>query len=209
MTRAFHSLSRTALAAFVAAAAFGAPAMSQSNEQALIEALRAKPTRGVQPARTEAELAADAQAQKVIESLKSKALRGLSASVEERQQVAAITETKSAQSVDVEVMFKFNSAELMPGAEAELDKIGRALKDGQLAAADMLVAGHTDAKGTDPYNLKLSQRRAEVVRDYLIKKHGVTAEKLIPVGFGREKLKEPAHPFADKNRRVQVVNLSK
>lgn len=68
------------------------------------------------------------------------------------------------------------------------------------------VAGHTDNRGSDKYNLKLSQRRAEAVRTYLISK-GIAADRLTAKGYGE------SQPVADnatdegrfKNRRVELI----
>jgi outer membrane protein OmpA-like peptidoglycan-associated protein len=70
------------------------------------------------------------------------------------------------------------------------------------------VEGHTDSKGSDAYNIKLSQRRANAVRDYLIA-HGVEADRLVAVGYGETR------PVADngtaegraRNRRVEFTIL--
>ncbi|MEO0183664.1 MAG: OmpA family protein, partial [candidate division WOR-3 bacterium] len=71
------------------------------------------------------------------------------------------------------------------------------------------IQGHTDDIGADAYNLKLSQKRAEAVRDYLINKHMIEPVRLIPVGYGERR------PIADnsteegrrKNRRVEFLIL--
>jgi len=70
------------------------------------------------------------------------------------------------------------------------------------------VAGHTDSMGSDAYNMKLSQRRAEAVRNFLISR-GVAADRLTAKGYGE------AQPVADnateegrfKNRRVELIPL--
>ncbi|MHB1185981.1 OmpA family protein [Thiobacillus sp.] len=70
------------------------------------------------------------------------------------------------------------------------------------------VAGHTDSRGSDEYNMSLSQRRAEAVRNYLISK-GIAADRLSAKGYGE------SQPVADnatdegrfKNRRVELVPL--
>jgi outer membrane protein OmpA-like peptidoglycan-associated protein len=68
------------------------------------------------------------------------------------------------------------------------------------------INGYTDAKGSSDYNLGLSQRRADAVRHVLIEQFRLPANTLIPIGFGKEQLKFPEQPFADLNRRVQIVN---
>ncbi len=68
------------------------------------------------------------------------------------------------------------------------------------------VQGHTDKQGSDASNKKLSQRRADAVRTYLIKK-GIEAERLTAVGYGEERLVDQAdtEEAHQKNRRVQFI----
>src|SRR5271156_2618477 len=61
------------------------------------------------------------------------------------------------------VTFEFNSATLTPLARATLDRIGDALRDPTIDDVKLHVEGHTDAKGSFPYNQTLSERRAEAV----------------------------------------------
>jgi outer membrane protein OmpA-like peptidoglycan-associated protein len=86
--------------------------------------------------------------------------------------------------------------------------LGRALSDARLAGDSFLIAGHTDSKGGDDYNLGLSQKRAEAVRQHLIANFGIDGAKLVAKGMGPTHLKVPGQPLAAENRRVQIVNLS-
>ena len=70
-----------------------------------------------------------------------------------------------------------------------------------------MVAGHTDAAGGESYNQDLSERRADAIKRYLVDKYGIASSDLVTVGYGKSKLKDPANPMADANRRVQVVNM--
>ncbi len=89
------------------------------------------------------------------------------------------------------VDFAVNSAELTPESDQVLDNAARQLK----LYPDLVieVRGYTDSTGTPPYNVKLSQRRAESVMSYL-KAHGVT-NRLTAKGFGE------ADPIADNKTR--------
>jgi len=100
------------------------------------------------------------------------------------------------------VQFGFDSAEILPSARAQLDALAEGIK---LLAPDqrVLIEGHTDAVGADDYNLSLSQRRAESVRQYLVKVHGFDQGRLDAVGLGKARPLDPADPFAAENRRVQ------
>jgi outer membrane protein OmpA-like peptidoglycan-associated protein len=108
--------------------------------------------------------------------------------------------------IDVEVLFFIDSANLTNRAFATLAILGRALADERLGNQVFLIAGHTDASGPPDYNLALSERRAQTVRDFLIKNFGIAEDRLLARGFGPSRLKVPEHPGSRLNRRVQVVN---
>jgi outer membrane protein OmpA-like peptidoglycan-associated protein len=118
-------------------------------------------------------------------------------------------ERKQAPSVDLEIFFEYKSPEITPQAAAALTPLGRALSDVRLAGDAFLIAGHSDAKGSAEYNLTLSQKRAEAVRQYLIANFGIDGAKLVATGMGLKHLKNAKNPLAAENRRVQIVNLSK
>ena len=115
----------------------------------------------------------------------------------------------TAASIDLEIFFAYKSADITPKAAAQLAPLGRALSDPRLAGDRFLIAGHTDSKGGADYNLSLSQKRAEAVREFLIAEFGVDGHRLVARGTGSTSLKNPAQPLAAENRRVQIVNLSK
>jgi outer membrane protein OmpA-like peptidoglycan-associated protein len=105
------------------------------------------------------------------------------------------------------VEFEFNSAKLKPESYPVLDEAARILT--MHPEIDVEIQGHTDDIGSDEYNLKLSQKRAEAVRNYLVDVHMIEPVRLIPVGYGEKK------PIADnsteegrqKNRRVEFLIL--
>jgi len=108
--------------------------------------------------------------------------------------------------IDLHIPFAFNSARLETDAQIVLGNLGKALSDPRLAAFAFTIAGHTDAVGSDAFNLDLSQRRAAAVRDWLVSRHGVDARRLTVVGYGESRLADPADPEAAVNRRVQIIN---
>jgi len=99
------------------------------------------------------------------------------------------------------VNFQFNSDKLVPASEVILDGVADDLKEHP--QLKVLLEGHTDSVGNDAYNMKLSQRRAASVRNYLVEQ-GVSPANLTSEGFGETK------PIADnstddgraQNRRV-------
>lgn len=112
-----------------------------------------------------------------------------------------------AYAMDFNVFFAFDSAELTPQARAELRALGHALGSPELRPYRYLIAGHTDAVGDPAYNQLLSERRAAAVREYLITAFAIDPDRLIAVGFGEERLKDPANPRAGINRRVEVAMI--
>ncbi len=131
-------------------------------------------------------------------------LRNNAVQVEGRRPRAA---AEPAGSIDLAVNFEYASAALTPDARIVLDNLGRALADPALRDARFRIAGHTDARGGDAYNLALSKRRAKSVADYLARQHRIGAARLSVEGFGRSQLLDPANPESAVNRRVQVTNL--
>lgn len=102
-----------------------------------------------------------------------------------------------------DVNFDFDKASLRPQAYPKLDEAAESLKgwgDGKVE-----VAGHTDSRGSDAYNMDLSLRRAESVKNYLVTK-GIPADRLVIKGYGE------SQPVADnatdegrfQNRRVEL-----
>lgn len=104
------------------------------------------------------------------------------------------------------VQFAFDSTDVEPESRQALQNLAQALQSPALAGSRFGIEGHTDAKGRRDYNLRLSQRRADAVRD-LLARHGVDAARLQAVGKGAEEPADPADPFSAANRRVRVVNL--
>jgi len=70
-----------------------------------------------------------------------------------------------------------------------------------------VVAGYTDAIGSEAFNQDLSERRADTIKAYLVEKYGLAGSDLVTVGYGKTRLKNPDNPTDAVNRRVQVVNM--
>ena len=100
------------------------------------------------------------------------------------------------------VRFAFDSAQVLPESMGALEAVAVGIK---LTGpnARVVIEGHTDAIGSDAYNLALSQKRALAVKTYLVVQHGIPAENLRTVGLGESALINPEKPLAPENRRVQ------
>jgi len=114
----------------------------------------------------------------------------------------ATAEVTSSPTFDLLVTFGLDSDQLTPEAQQNLDEFAKALLDPRLSSATFAVEGHTDAIGTDEYNLTLSERRAAAVVSYLQGK-GVESAKLVPKGFGEAQPKA-GDPLDPDNRRVET-----
>ena len=107
------------------------------------------------------------------------------------------------------IMFRADTAEMLPGEHAKLDKIAEILK--LYPDRDIVVSGHAARSGTREYLQKLSQDRAKVVSDYLLSQNVRSADRIVVRGFGADQ------PVADnrteegmrKNRRVEITILEK
>ncbi|WP_209037476.1 OmpA family protein [Mameliella alba] len=108
-------------------------------------------------------------------------------------------------SLDVKVYFAHDSAFLTPPARRDLDLIGQALRSAQLMNNRYLIAGHTDARGPEDYNVDLSYRRAWAVKRYLMRYHSIPSWRLEVVGWGERYPRNPADPYAAENRRVEIT----
>ena len=110
--------------------------------------------------------------------------------------------------IDLEIYFDFNSAAITSQAEPQLDELGAALSDPQLKGATISIGGHTDGVGGDTFNKKLSERRATMIKEYLVDNFQLPAANLRAIGYGKTRPKNKTNPNAPENRRVEVVNLA-
>jgi len=100
--------------------------------------------------------------------------------------------------------FDFNKATLRPEGVAKVEHAVGVLQGNP--SLHVVVEGYTDSIGSDAYNLKLSERRAETVRNLMVEK-GISASRITTRGFGK------ANPVADnktaagraQNRRVEII----
>jgi outer membrane protein OmpA-like peptidoglycan-associated protein len=161
-------------------------------------------TRGLSTGpQTQTDPAAVAAEGQLIQSLRNRPTRSLSAT--EREEIATIVKDKP--KIDLEINFDYNSANISNRSLPSVQALGRALSNPELKGSTFVVAGHTDAVGSDSYNQDLSERRADSIKRYLVDRFGIAGSDLVTVGYGKTKLKDPANPLSEVNRRVQVVNM--
>jgi outer membrane protein OmpA-like peptidoglycan-associated protein len=108
---------------------------------------------------------------------------------------------------DSGILFDFDRAELKSNAMTNIQNLATSMKNNP--NTNILIIGHTDSKGTDSYNMSLSQRRAMSVKNYA-QMQGVASSRLTTEGRGE------TEPIADnsteagraQNRRVEIVILA-
>lgn len=106
------------------------------------------------------------------------------------------------------VLFKHNSADLLPIARERLREVAAVIKEYEQSGNQIVIEGHTDSKGGEEYNRQLSEKRARSVRDYLVTE-GVSQAAVSAIGRGES---EPiaSNDTADgraNNRRVEIEIL--
>jgi outer membrane protein OmpA-like peptidoglycan-associated protein len=190
-----------------AAFSIGAAKADDVTEDQILRALAPakKPlTRGLSTGpQTQTDPAAAAAEGQLIQSLRNRPTRSLS--VTEREEIATIVKDKP--KIDLEINFDYNSANISSRSLPSVQALGRALSNPELKGSAFIVAGHTDAVGGDHYNQDLSERRADSIKRYLVDRLAIAGSDLVTVGYGKTKLKDPANPLSEVNRRVQVVNM--
>jgi outer membrane protein OmpA-like peptidoglycan-associated protein len=190
------------LAAALALSSGLALAAEQRSANDIINALKPRVTRGLTTSPADAARAADET--QFIGALRNRPTRSLS--TEERDKIASIASSKP--KIDLEINFEFNSAVIGSKAIPQVTELGKALTSADLKGHTFILAGFTDAKGSETYNRGLSERRADAVSQFLSQKYGIEAGNLVTVGYGATQLKDPANPLAAENRRVQVINAA-
>lgn len=116
----------------------------------------------------------------------------------------AKTEVRAMGGFDLLITFELGSDQLSDVAMANLQEFAKALDNEALSGQKFNVDGHTDARGADSLNSALSERRAQVVVDFLVSL-GVDAERLHAQGFGEARPRIKDDPFASANRRVEAT----
>lgn len=111
---------------------------------------------------------------------------------------------KTTATMTSDAFFELDRATLTPTARRELDRIAETLK-GSGHSGNVRIVGHTCDLGSDAYNMRLSLRRADAVRDYLVSRGAGSAETFITEGMGERDPKYPnTREMRPKNRRVDL-----
>jgi len=98
-----------------------------------------------------------------------------------------------------ETFFDFDSAKLLPGGYTEISRVATVLN--KYDQTQIEVGGHTDSSGSEQYNLQLSQRRADAVKNALVQQ-GVNPSRIRTIGYGESR---PISSNPAANRRVEIT----
>jgi outer membrane protein OmpA-like peptidoglycan-associated protein len=112
-----------------------------------------------------------------------------------------------------DVLFDFDKADIRPKAQEALKQVASLIRERGKLRSPVVIEGHTDGKGSDSYNQKLSDRRAAAVKTWLVQEEGLKDVSFRTQGFGA---KRPVAPNTkpdgsddpdgrQKNRRVEIV----
>lgn len=108
-------------------------------------------------------------------------------------------------SIDLEVLFDYDSATLRTDQMAPLISLSRDLSEINFERAQLVLMGHTDSVGSASYNRELSHRRAQSVAAFLSETSNIPLSKIKTSGMGFDYPKDSNHPESEINRRVQVL----
>jgi photosystem I P700 chlorophyll a apoprotein A2 len=112
-----------------------------------------------------------------------------------------------------DVLFDFDQSDIKPAAAATLDKVAVIIRT--KSTGKVLIEGHTDAKGSEAYNQKLSERRSAAVKSWLVDHHRLNPDRLVTRGWGETRPVAPNthedgsdNPAGRARNRRGVITLS-
>jgi OmpA-OmpF porin, OOP family len=109
----------------------------------------------------------------------------------------------------VEVKFDEDTPIVRPESYRTLGRIADTLTHPSLLSNKFLIVGHVAAVGRRDFNLALSQRRADAIRDILVTTFKIPPKRLHSIGLGEEQLLDAAHPNAVGNVRIQIATVGR
>jgi outer membrane protein OmpA-like peptidoglycan-associated protein len=129
--------------------------------------------------------------------------------VEEIRERPALRQSMPGVEIDT-IHFGFNEAFVREEEIENVERIGRIIEKIVIANPGevFMIEGHTDAMGSDPYNLDLSQQRADSVKQSLTEFFNIAPQNLETIGYGEQFLKIPIEEEEPENRRVTVRRIT-
>jgi OmpA-OmpF porin, OOP family len=107
----------------------------------------------------------------------------------------------------VEILFDEDAAVARPDSYRTLGRIADTLTHPRMLEYKFLIVGHTASGGRRDFNLTLSQRRADVIRDILVNTFKVSPKRLVTLGLGEEQLLDRAKPGAPANNQFHIMTV--
>ena len=114
-----------------------------------------------------------------------------------------VKKPKQEAAISMEIHFPPKSDALTEEAKQQLKPLGEVM--GELSDQQFIVEGHTDSKGSANTNLRLSERRAASVKQFLVDQYAIESSRLEAIGKGETELRDPYNPNSEVNRRVNIV----
>lgn len=110
---------------------------------------------------------------------------------------AKVTNTEIKIAMSGDVLFDFNKWNIRKDAEAELKKVIIIIT--AYKSPEIIISGHTDSKGTEEYNLKLSLKRAKSVKDWIVKNSSLSNNSFKIFGYGEK------NPLFQTKKRMDLI----
>ena len=107
-----------------------------------------------------------------------------------------------------EIQFDEDAAVVRPDSYRTLGRVADTITHPSMLGYKFLIIGHTASGGRRDFNLPLSQRRADVVRDILVNTFKVSTKRLMTLGLGEEQLLDRAKPGAPANNQFQIATVA-
>lgn len=138
----------------------------------------------------------DAQNVRRVATVRRPAARAAASSPSQDNSAAAYS------SFALPVQFSFDSARMSDEMTMQLDAVAEGIR---LAGpgVKIVIEGHTDAAGSPEHNLYLSLKRASMVKEHLIRRHGIEPSSLLVMGMGESAPINKTNPYSPENRRVE------
>jgi OmpA-OmpF porin, OOP family len=109
----------------------------------------------------------------------------------------------------VDLQFDPDSAIVRPQSYQTLGLIADTLVRAAMLPYGILIVGRTESTGKRDYNLTLSQRRADSIRDVLVTTFKISSKRIQAIGLGEEQLQDANQPSAAINRQFEIVTIAK
>ena len=110
---------------------------------------------------------------------------------------------KKPKAVSMEIRFDSASTAVNDEAKRQLRPVGEVMEE--LKDQKFVIEGHTDSKGDEAANQRLSERRAASVKKFLVNRYIIQPSRISPVGKGETDPLDPSEPENEVNRRVKIV----